>query len=119
MNLNFAFFRPLKPIALVALWALAFPAAGQNSVVALAGDGSVLLHAPDGRELVSLAPDKSLIPASIVKIPLAQVALTALGESFRFETHFFRNSAGDLLIRGLGDPFLVSEEIAQIAQQLA
>jgi D-alanyl-D-alanine carboxypeptidase/D-alanyl-D-alanine-endopeptidase (penicillin-binding protein 4) len=42
-----------------------------------------------------------------------------LGEDFRFETHFYRNDSGDLLIRGLGDPFLVSEEIARIADTLA
>jgi len=45
--------------------------------------------------------------------------LTTLGEDFRFETHFYLNNSGDLLIRGLGDPFLVSEEIARIADTLA
>jgi len=45
--------------------------------------------------------------------------LTTLGEDFRFETHFFTNDSQDLLIRGLGDPFLVSEEIASIADILA
>ena len=46
------------------------------------------------------------------------MALTTLGENYRFETHFYRNDAGDLLIRGLGDPFLVSEEIAGIGEVL-
>ena len=102
--------------------AMAFPDAAQDRVAALsdlAGDGSVMLRSPNGGLLVSLNPDRALIPASLVKIPLAQVALTTLGEDFRFETHFYRNDSGDLLIRGLGDPFLVSEEIARIVDTLA
>jgi D-alanyl-D-alanine carboxypeptidase/D-alanyl-D-alanine-endopeptidase (penicillin-binding protein 4) len=99
--------------------AMAFPVAAQDRVAALAGDGGVMLRSPNGEVLVSLNPDRALVPASLVKIPLAQVALTMLGEDFRFETHFYRNDSGDLLIRGLGDPFLVSEEIADIADTLA
>ncbi len=99
--------------------AMALPVAAQDRLAALAGDGSVMLRSPNGGLLVSLNPDRTLVPASLVKIPLAQVALTTLGEDFRFETHFYRNDSGDLLIRGLGDPFLVSEEIARIADTLA
>ncbi len=85
----------------------------------LVGDGSLLLHSPDGETLLSINPDRSLIPASVVKIPLAQVALTALGEDYRFETRFYRNQEGDLLVRGMGDPFLISEELAIVAGNLA
>jgi len=99
--------------------ALAFQVAAQDRLATLAGDGGVMLRSPNGETLVSLNPDRTLVPASLVKIPLAQVALTTLGENFRFETHFYRNDSGDLLIRGLGDPLLVSEEIALIADTLA
>jgi D-alanyl-D-alanine carboxypeptidase/D-alanyl-D-alanine-endopeptidase (penicillin-binding protein 4) len=68
---------------------------------------------------VSINPERALVPASLLKIPMAQVALTVLGDEFRFETHFYRNGEGDLLIRGLGDPYLVSEEIVRIADALA
>ena len=100
---------------------LAFSAAvsAQGRLETLAGNGSIMLSSPSGEVLTSINPDASLIPASLVKIPLAQVALTTLGEDFRFETHFFTNDSQDLLIRGLGDPFLVSEEIASIADILA
>ncbi|HCI87820.1 MAG TPA: peptidase S13, partial [Gammaproteobacteria bacterium] len=91
----------------------------QTRLESLLGDGGVMLNSPLGESLVSINADQELLPASLVKIPLTQVVLTALGEDFRFETRFFRNDAGDLLIRGLGDPFLVSEEIAQIADTLA
>jgi serine-type D-Ala-D-Ala carboxypeptidase/endopeptidase (penicillin-binding protein 4) len=89
------------------------------AIVRLAGNGSVLLRSPAGEDLVRINPDRSLLPASLVKIPMAHVALTSLGEDYRFRTEFYRNDAGDLLIRGYGDPFLVSEEIADIARHLA
>jgi len=110
---------PVVLILLVAGCMLAVPIAAQDRLLALAGNGSVMLRAPGGETLVSLNPDRELVPASLVKIPLAQVVLTTLGEDFRFETSFYRNDSGDLLIRGLGDPFLVSEEIARIAANLA
>lgn len=95
-----------------------FSAWAQDRWRGLAGEGSVLLHSPQGEELVSYNTERALIPASIVKIPLAHVALSVLGEDYRFETHFYQNSEQDLLIRGLGDPFLVSEEVGQISQIL-
>ncbi|MEZ5489678.1 MAG: D-alanyl-D-alanine carboxypeptidase [Gammaproteobacteria bacterium] len=112
-------FQRLALFLLLACGTLAFPVAGQDRLAALAGDGGVMLQAPDGEVLVSLNPDRQLIPASLVKIPLAQVALTVLGEDFRFQTEFYRNDSGDLLIRGLGDPYLVSEEINSITVLLA
>ena len=98
---------------------LAFPVTGQDRLAALVGDGSVMLHSPNGEMLVSINPNGPLVPASLLKIPLAHVALTTLGEDFRFETLFYQNDSGDLLIRGQGDPFLVSEEVARIAKTLA
>jgi D-alanyl-D-alanine carboxypeptidase/D-alanyl-D-alanine-endopeptidase (penicillin-binding protein 4) len=98
---------------------LAFPITAQDRLATLVGNGSVMLHSPNGEVLVSINPNRPLVPASLLKIPMAHVALSTLGEDFRFETHFYQNDSGDLLIRGLGDPFLVSEEIARIADTLA
>ncbi len=112
----------LRTLALVTLLLVgmsALPAAAQDRLAELVGNGSVILHSPNGEALVSINPDRALVPASLVKIPLTQVALSTLGEDFRFETHFYRNESGDLLIRGLGDPFLVSEEIERITATLA
>jgi|TARA_B100000795_G_scaffold115050_1_gene85440 D-alanyl-D-alanine carboxypeptidase/D-alanyl-D-alanine-endopeptidase (penicillin-binding protein 4) len=105
-------------ISLLLVFTLALPVAAQDRLANLVGGGGVMLRSPGGEALVSLNPNVPLVPASLLKIPLAQVALTTLGEDFRFETHFYRNNSGDLLIRGLGDPFLVSEEIARIANTL-
>ncbi len=103
---------------LLACYGLAHPANAQTRLETLAGNGSVLLHSPDSTVRLSLNEGLALPPASLVKIPLAQVALHSLGEDYRFETLFYRNNEGDLLIRGQGDPFLVSEEIALIAENL-
>lgn len=97
----------------------AFEISAQERLAALVGDGGVMLSSPSGEVLVSINPDRAMVPASLLKIPMAHVALTTLGEDFRFETHFYQNDSGDLLIRGLGDPFLVSEEIARITDILA
>lgn len=112
---------PGKLVAAVSLllFAQAITVAAQDRLASLAGDGGVLLHSPEGESLLSFNPHRELVPASVVKIPLAQVALSTLGEDFRFETHFYLNDRGDLLVRGLGDPFLVSEELVVIADKLA
>jgi len=52
--------------------ALTSPAAAQDRLTTLVGNGSVMLHTPNGGELLSINPDNSLIPASLLKIPLAQ-----------------------------------------------
>ena len=104
---------------LLILWSPNLSAAETDHLKELAGDGAVILQSPGGEELLSINPDKPMVPASVLKIPLALVAINVLGEGFRFETHFYQNDQGDLLIRGLGDPFLVSEEIEVIATTLA
>ena len=58
------------------------------------------------------------VPASIIKIATALAALDVLGPSYRFETSFYRDSLNNLYIKGHGDPFLVSEEIAAIVKKL-
>jgi len=58
------------------------------------------------------------VPASIIKIATALAALEILGPSYHFETSFYRDSSNNLYIKGYGDPFLVSEEIAAIVRKL-
>lgn len=119
----------LRSVLCVCLLAIASIAASQihaadeeSRIRALLGDGAVVLRSPSGEELISVNADIPMVPASTLKIPLAHVALEVLGEEFRFATHFFTqttsNGASDLLIRGYGDPLLVSEEIESIAQTL-
>ena len=58
------------------------------------------------------------IPASTLKIATALYALELWGASFRYTTEIYLRDQRDLLIRGLGDPFLVSEELQQLGRDL-
>lgn len=58
------------------------------------------------------------VPASVIKIATGLAALRILGPDYRFETHFFMDSDQNLYIRGHGDPFLISEEVAEIVKKL-
>ena len=74
----------------------------------------------NGRVLEGVGIDEPLIPASTTKLVTAWLALTYWGEGHRFATeiHFDRKDH-TLWIKGSGDPFLVSEEIALIAAKIA
>jgi D-alanyl-D-alanine carboxypeptidase/D-alanyl-D-alanine-endopeptidase (penicillin-binding protein 4) len=69
--------------------------------------------------VVSQNPEAKLIPASTLKIITALSALHHLGPSYRFATEFYRSPSNDLIIKGYGDPLLVSEQVAAIAAALA
>jgi D-alanyl-D-alanine carboxypeptidase/D-alanyl-D-alanine-endopeptidase (penicillin-binding protein 4) len=58
------------------------------------------------------------VPASILKIATALAALEILGPDFRFTTNFYRDGEHNLYIKGSGDPFLISEEVAAIIVKL-
>ena len=90
----------------------------ERQIAALVTNGSVLLNDESGNRLYSLNPDRLLVPASIIKILTSAVALDVLGREYRFRTEFYMDKAGNLAIKGWGDPFLVSEEIQLIAEAL-
>ena len=58
------------------------------------------------------------VPASIIKIATTLAALEILGPAFRFETSFFLDTRDNLYIKGMGDPFLISEEVGAIIRKL-
>lgn len=72
----------------------------------------------EGQLLVSHNLRGMYIPASIIKIATALSALEILGTNYQFETHFFVDAAQNLYIKGFGDPYLVSEEVAMIMDRL-
>ena len=79
---------------------------------------AILVTDPDGRVLISKNENRPLIPASILKIFTALVALHILGPDFRFETEFYCDDDNNLTIKGYGDPGLVSEVLMEIALTL-
>ena len=71
-----------------------------------------------GDELVTQNVDEPFVPASVTKIVTAWLALEVLGSNYRFETRFYLDSNRLLYVRGGGDPFLISEELARLATNL-
>jgi serine-type D-Ala-D-Ala carboxypeptidase/endopeptidase (penicillin-binding protein 4) len=104
----------------LALLLLSFPALAdvKEKVAALAPSGVVLVVDPEGSELVAQNADEPFVPASVTKIVTAWLALEVLGGDYRFETRFYLDDKRVLYVRGGGDPFLISEELAPLATDL-
>lgn len=84
----------------------------------LVKSGSVVMNDESGERILSINEDQNFVPASIIKILTSQIAIDLLGEDYRFETEFFTNDKSDLIVKGHGDPFLISDEIRLIADNL-
>ena len=81
-------------------------------------DGVAYAVAEDGAVLVDIRGDTPFVPASTIKVLTCLVAIKELGSHYRFKTEIY--DAGELLVvRGRGDPLLVSEEVERIASALA
>src|SRR6478609_480697 len=89
-----------------------------EKVAALAPSGLVLVVDSEDKELVAQNADELFVPASVTKIVTAWLALQVLGEDYRFETRFYLDAKRVLYVQGGGDPFLISEELAVLAEAL-
>lgn len=90
----------------------------EDKVAATAPSGVVLVLDGAGNELVAQNASRSFVPASVAKLVTAWLALEVLGGDYRFKTNFYLDSDRVLYVRGGGDPFLVSEELALLAPEL-
>lgn len=77
-----------------------------------------LLVEERGRPVVARHADEPMVPASTMKLLTALAAIDRWGLEHRFETDFYRAPDGRLWVRGSGDPFLISEDLDLIAQEL-
>lgn len=100
------------------LSATAFADGGADITSLLSEKDACMLVAPDGRELVSFHGDTPLIPASTLKIYTSLVGLHYLGPDYRFPTEVYISDAGDITIKGYGDPLLISEVLQQLAAEI-
>jgi D-alanyl-D-alanine carboxypeptidase/D-alanyl-D-alanine-endopeptidase (penicillin-binding protein 4) len=107
----------LLPLILLLLPAPAL-AGAKEKVAALAPSGLVLVMDDKGNELVAQNADQPFVPASVAKIVTAWLAMEVLGADYRFETSFYLDDKRVLYVRGGGDPFLISEELAPLATEL-
>ncbi|MBN2542780.1 D-alanyl-D-alanine carboxypeptidase [bacterium] len=98
----------------------AFTEEWKDNLKKLSGDGSICVTDLKGNIVYSLREDKLLVPASILKIATASALLDTLDiDEFRFNTDFSLDSMQNLYVKGYGDPFFISEEIALIADTLS
>src|SRR3954462_10326738 len=90
----------------------------KEKVAALSSSGLVLVVDADGNELVAQNAGEPFVPASVTKIVTAWLAMEVLGGDYRFETRFYLDDKRVLYVRGGGDPFLISGELAPLATKL-
>src|ERR1700735_2358561 len=106
-------------LALVLLLLPASALAGVKETIAtLAPSATVLVVDSKGNELIAQNADTPFVPASVTKIVTAWLALEVLGADYRFETRFYLDAKRVLYIKGGGDPYLISEELAPLASAL-
>lgn len=87
--------------------------------------GVVLADAVTGEIIDSNDADEPLPPASVTKAVTALYALESLGPKFQFETRIFAIGVildgvldGDLILSGGGNPNLVTDDLAVLAERL-
>ncbi|HEY8564600.1 MAG TPA: D-alanyl-D-alanine carboxypeptidase [Beijerinckiaceae bacterium] len=90
----------------------------KERLAALAPSGLVLVVDEAGKDVVAQNADAPFVPASVAKVVTAWLATEVLGPDYRFETRFYLDKDRVLYVRGGGDPFLISEELAQLAAGL-
>lgn len=78
---------------------------------------AILISRADGSVVYEWQADKPLVPASLTKLATSYAALKKWGANHRFITHFYRYN-GELWIKGFGDPYIVSEELDIIVEEL-
>ena len=98
--------------------ALADVKAVKEKIATLAPAGLVMVMDSKGNALVAQNIDEPFVPASVTKIVTAWLAMEVLGGDYRFKTSFYLDDKRVLYIRGGGDAFLISEELAQLANKL-
>lgn len=91
----------------------------KEELQSLSKDGGIMAIAENGDILVNIRGAEPLIPASLTKLATAALALRTLGPLFRFKTEFFLCPDSDLVIKGRGDPMLISEVWNEIAERLS
>ena len=110
----------LSALALLLLYVPAQADIGEvkEKLAALAPSAQVLVVDEKGNELIAQNADAPFVPASVTKIVTAWLAMQVLGGDYRFQTRFYLDDRRVLYIRGGGDPFLISEELAKLSRNL-
>lgn len=90
----------------------------RDRVRTLLAHGGCYAESAQGEELFAYRADTQFIPASTLKVATSLALLKRFGPEHRFPTEFYRSPGGTLVVKGLGSPSLVSEELLEIAKKL-
>ncbi|MBI1944330.1 MAG: D-alanyl-D-alanine carboxypeptidase/D-alanyl-D-alanine-endopeptidase [Deltaproteobacteria bacterium] len=87
--------------------------------------GFLAVRVKDGLVLGEVGADRLINPASNAKLVTAATALHTLHAEHRFKTEYFVNGTlkdgtlhGNLVVKGYGDPTIVSERLMRVANEL-
>lgn len=87
--------------------------------------GVLAVRLRDGVVLGEVDADRLINPASNAKLVTAAAALHTLHAEYRFKTEYFVNGTlkdgtlfGNLVVKGYGDPTIVSERLMRVANEL-
>ena len=94
-----------------------------------AGNARVSVHVQavdNGEVLASVAADRLMNPASVIKLITGWAALGTMGPEYRWQTRFYLDGPlqadgtldGNLVVLGGGDPKLVVEDLTDLAARL-
>lgn len=101
---------------LISLWSKPAACSAQKTDSRIIRGGYILAR---GNTIISqYRAGERFKSASTIKLLTALVVLDTLGPDFRFTTNFYLDSQGILHVKGGGDPFLTSENLADISQAL-
>ncbi|MGB5332502.1 MAG: D-alanyl-D-alanine carboxypeptidase/D-alanyl-D-alanine-endopeptidase [Woeseiaceae bacterium] len=91
-------------------------------------DDSLSIYVEDvdtGETVLKWLEEEPRNPASTIKLLTTLVSLDVLGPAYRWKTEVYANGEirgdrldGDLLIKGFGDPFLVTERVWQLLRNI-
>lgn len=86
--------------------------------VSLRATGAIAVDLATGQTLYARNETAPLLPASNEKLAVTYGALVALGPEFRIETDVLQDDAGNLYLKGYGDPSLSSTQLRLLAAQV-
>lgn len=106
-------------IILMAGVSVAVPSWGSSTLAGFTDSrDAVIVGRPDGSIAMAANADTLLVPASILKLITALVAMDALGDDYRFPTDFAIVHGDRLRVTGYGDPLFISEAIRAASSDL-
>ncbi len=112
----------MKDLFLVGLLIVVSPisqaAQSLNALSQMPASALALVDA-SGETILSQRANKALVPASTVKLITALMALEQWGAEYRFKTDFYFDEFNKtLIVKGFGDPILISEELDVIVNRI-